>query len=89
MKKIIATLLLISSPAFADLTVKVEGMTCGACAAAIKRALANEQGVESVTVDVDTGTVVVKEKAGEQALESSVQEKISKAGYKVVSVTKS
>lgn len=47
------------------ITFKVDGMTCGHCAAAVRRALQSvEPGVE-VAVDLDAGTVAVAAKRAE------------------------
>lgn len=58
-------------------TYRVEGMTCGHCAAAVTREVAAIDGVTDVTVDVDAGTVSFQGEPEEQALAAAVDE----AGY--------
>ena len=37
-------------------TIKVQGMSCGHCTAAVTKALENIEGVTNVTVDLQTAT---------------------------------
>lgn len=39
--------------------LKIDGMTCGHCSAAVKKALESVAGVEAATVDLDAGRAVV------------------------------
>ncbi len=55
--------------------LKIEGMTCGHCANAVRQALAAVPGVEQVTeVDVKRGIAVVQGKAETAALIAAVEE---------------
>lgn len=40
--------------------LKVSGMTCGHCAEAVEKALRNQSGVRTATVDLDAGTAEVQ-----------------------------
>lgn len=40
--------------------LKVEGMTCGSCAARVRNALVRVSGVDAVTVDVGAGRATVR-----------------------------
>lgn len=40
--------------------IKVDGMSCGACARTIDRALLSVEGIRSVRVDLETGEVRVE-----------------------------
>lgn len=40
--------------------LKVDGMTCGHCKATVEKALRNQSGVRSATVDLDRGTAEVQ-----------------------------
>ncbi|HSH23923.1 MAG TPA: copper chaperone CopZ [Massilibacterium sp.] len=40
--------------------LNVEGMTCGHCEAAVKKAVSSLNGVETVTVSLNTGKVSVE-----------------------------
>jgi copper chaperone len=50
----------------------VQGMTCGHCSAAVKRALEAVPGVESATVDLDAGSAIVSGSAPVDALISAI-----------------
>jgi copper chaperone len=41
-------------------TLKIDGMTCGHCVAAVTRALESAEGVASATVDLQAGRAVVE-----------------------------
>jgi copper chaperone CopZ len=60
-------------------TLKVEDMTCGGCAASIKRAVARVPGVNTVEADPSSKDVVV-EVSGEVDRETIVAA-INAAGY--------
>ena len=63
-------------------TLKVEGMTCGHCEKAVKGALEELEGVQTVDVDLASGEVAV-EHSGETAKES-MEEAVEDQGYDVV-----
>ncbi|MEO3385069.1 heavy metal-associated domain-containing protein [Mesorhizobium sp. CAU 1741] len=42
-----------------DISLKVEGMTCGGCKAAVERVLRAQPGVSAVTVDLEAGSAKV------------------------------
>jgi len=56
----------------------VQGMTCGHCSAAVKRALEAVPGVDSATVDLDAGSATV---AGSAPVDALI-EAIGAEGYK-------
>ena len=55
-------------------TLTVKGMTCGHCKKAVEDALRNVAGVETVTVDLETGRAVVAGSAEPSTLVSAVEE---------------
>lgn len=62
-------------------TVKVEGMACGHCVMAVKKAIENLEGVRSAEVDLGKKEAVVeydREKTDLDKIRASVRE----AGYK-------
>ncbi|WP_100373043.1 copper chaperone CopZ [Bacillus sp. FJAT-45037] len=64
-------------------TVKVEGMSCGHCKAAVEGALNKVTGVKSSEVDLASGTVQVsfdEEKTTREELYTEIED----AGYDVV-----
>lgn len=62
-------------------TLRVNGMTCGHCVAAVSAAASSIPNVDRVEVDLDSGTVKV---AGEDIDPSAVQAAIAEAGYETV-----
>jgi copper chaperone len=54
--------------------LKVEGMSCGHCVAAVERGLNGVSGVEKVTVDLDSGVAVIEGVADAQALIDAIIE---------------
>ena len=65
-------------------TMKIEGMMCGHCEAAVKKALEALDGVEEAVVSHEAGTAVVKmsKEVADDVLTKAVEDK----DYKVVSV---
>ena len=63
------------------LTLRVEGMTCGGCVAAVRNVLSRQPGVKSSKVEIGSVELDLDEAA--QSLDS-VRKAIAKAGYDVV-----
>jgi copper chaperone CopZ len=82
---------LLGSSAFAAeiVTAKTTGMTCEECADTVKTKLMKNDAVESVKVDVDTGTVVVTVKDGAEFSEEDMTAVIDWAGYDIVEMSRS
>ena len=60
--------------------IKIEGMTCGHCTAAVEKSLAGVAGVDQVVeVSLETGIATIKGKATADALATAVKD----AGYQV------
>ena len=55
-------------------TLKVDGMTCMHCVAAVKKALEQVPGVESADVSLEKGQAVVTGDADVQAMVAAVKE---------------
>ena len=64
------------------LLLKVSGMTCGHCVAAVTRAVKAVPSVEGVAVDMDRGEVTVEGHPDERA----IREVIAEEGYEVRAV---
>ncbi|GAA4693522.1 heavy-metal-associated domain-containing protein [Kocuria gwangalliensis] len=66
-------------------TITVSGMTCGHCVSSVKEELAEVPGVESVSVDLNTGGVspVIIESTRELTSEE-IAAAVEEAGYTVV-----
>lgn len=57
-----------------QIQLKIEGMSCGHCVAAVESCLKAISGVENVTVDLDRGSAIVEGTAETQVLISAVEE---------------
>jgi copper chaperone CopZ len=70
---------------------RIDGMTCGGCAAHLQQAIGAVEGIDRVSVSYDSGTadVLVPSDADFEALDQAVGEAIETAGYELVSVTTS
>ncbi|WP_404289623.1 heavy-metal-associated domain-containing protein [Glutamicibacter arilaitensis] len=69
-----------------NITLKIEGMTCGHCVSSVTEELQEIPGVSNVEVDLvvggaSTATIATNEPVANSALEAAVVE----AGYKLVS----
>ena len=60
--------------------IKIEGMSCGHCKAAVEKALKAVAGVETAVVDLEKKQAVVTGNAAMQAMREAVED----AGYDVV-----
>lgn len=63
-----------------QITLKVEGMSCNHCKAAVEKALKDVAGVEAAQVDLAKKEVVVTGAAPKEALVEAIED----AGYEVV-----
>lgn len=63
-----------------DITYTVTGMTCGHCAAAVTEEVSAVPGVQTVEVDVEAGTVLVR---GDGVNDEQVRAAVDEAGYAV------
>lgn len=60
-------------------TLKVSGMNCGACVGHVTKALQNVGGVQSATVDLQSGTATVQH--NEDAAPNALIEAVVEAGF--------
>ena len=56
-----------------QVTLPVEGMTCGACAVSVKMALNKLDGIRRAKVDVENGEAVITYTEGKVTLEQMIQ----------------
>ena len=66
-----------------QITLKVEGMSCGHCKAAVEKALKGIAGVQGAEVDLDAKVVKVSYDADKTG-KSDLAKAITDAGYDVV-----
>jgi copper chaperone CopZ len=62
-----------------EITLKIDGMTCGGCKAAVERVLSSFPGVSNVVVDLEGGSAVVN--AADTTLPQSLASAVEDAGY--------
>lgn len=60
--------------------IKIEGMSCGHCKAAVEKALKAVPGVDAAVVDLEKKQAVVTGNAAMEAMREAVED----AGYEVV-----
>ncbi|WP_078382407.1 copper chaperone CopZ [Sutcliffiella halmapala] len=65
-----------------QVTLKVNGMSCGHCVKAVEGSVGELAGVSTVKVDLATGTVAVEYKSENVSLEQ-IKETIDEEGYEV------
>lgn len=62
-----------------DINLKIEGMTCGGCKAAVERILKAQPGVSAVTVDLANGSAAIK--ADTNSTPQALAAAVTGAGY--------
>ena len=62
--------------------IKIQGMSCSHCVAAVNKALSGIEGVRDVHVDLETGEATFEEATPVDP--QIIRERISEAGYEVV-----
>lgn len=65
-----------------NVTLNVKGMSCGHCVKAVEGSVGELAGVNSVKVDLDSGTVAVEFNSAEVTLDT-IKETIDDQGYDV------
>ena len=68
--------------------IGVDGMSCPFCAYGLEKKLRKVKDVESVTIDLNKGEVVVSAKAGSTIQEESLRKAVHDAGFTVSSFKK-
>ena len=68
--------------------IGVDGMSCPFCAYGLEKKLKKVKDVESVTIDLNEGEVVVIAKAGATIKEESLRRAVKEAGFSVSSLEK-
>ena len=64
-----------------DIRLKIDGMSCGGCKAAVERVLTAQPGVETVSVDLERGHAIVTARQGTAG--SALAAAVEGAGYDV------
>jgi copper chaperone len=60
------------------ITIQIENLKCGGCAATIKKGISTLQGIQEVTVDVENSIVIINY---ENVNLEEIKTKLSKLGY--------
>jgi len=87
---VMAVVSLIAGSAMAQTkhVIGVDGMSCPFCAYGLEKKLKKVKDVESVTIDLNEGEVVVIAKAGATIKEESLRKAVYDAGFTVSSLKK-
>jgi len=87
---VMAVVSLIAGSAMAQTkyVIGVDGMSCPFCAYGLEKKLKKVQDVESVTIDLNEGEVVVIAKAGATIKEESLRKAVHDAGFTVSTLKK-
>jgi copper chaperone CopZ len=84
---LLLSFLIFAPPAFAEeITVTVKGMVCSFCAQGIKKTFSKNENVTDINVDLDNKLVKLKTKDGTTLEDGELREKITDAGYEVISI---
>ena len=62
-----------------NISLKIDGMTCGGCKAAVERILAAQPGVKAASVDLENGRALVT--AADGVAPEALADAIEDAGY--------
>ena len=66
-------------------TVKIEGMSCGHCTAAVTKALSSLQGVSEANVSLEAKQAIV-ELSDDSVTDVVLKEAVEEAGFEVVGI---
>ena len=64
-----------------SITIRIQGMTCGHCVAAVERAVRGTPGVGEISVQVGRAKVAIPATADRDRVIASVLDAIEQAGY--------
>ncbi len=62
-------------------TLTVDGLACPFCAYGIEKQLSALEGIESIEIDIDEGTVLVTTAEGAEIDEADLQQAVNDAGF--------
>lgn len=86
---ILAFTALISMPAMAKtISVDVNGLVCDFCAQAVKKVIGEKDGVEDVTVDLNTKTVKIAMVEDKNLTDEEIEQLITDSGYDLVAINR-
>lgn len=86
---ILAFTALISMPAMAKtISVDVNGLVCDFCAQAVKKVIGEKDGVEDVTVDLNTKTVTIAMVEDKNLTDEEIEQLITDSGYDLVAINR-
>lgn len=66
-----------------QILLHVQGMVCGMCVQGITKLLSALEGVKSVDIELETGSVLITTQAKTELSDQVLQDAISRAGYKL------
>lgn len=69
-----------------DIVVKINGMVCDVCAQSVKKTFMKNEAVKDVSINLDTGEVIVDLKPKATLADEDIKKMIDHAGYDVVTI---
>jgi len=92
MKKLFLSLMLLittSIMAFAEKAqITINGIVCDFCARALEKTFSRQEEVEKITVNLDTGIVIVNFINGRTLDDESLKQTVLDAGYNIETITR-
>ena len=87
---LIATILIgMAGPAAAEsITISVNGLVCGFCAAGIEKIFRSQPAIEDVIVDLESKRVSVRTKSPQTLDDAAITDLITNAGYTVTHIAR-
>lgn len=64
-----------------DIIIEVNGLACPYCAYGLEKNLKEIEGVENIEINIDEGIVLLAITEGKLVSETTIREKIKKAGF--------
>lgn len=71
-----------------SVTVKIDGMTCGACSQTLEKKFMKEDTIESVSVDWEAGTATLVQKSGGRIKDTTIEKIVDWSGYELISINR-
>ena len=71
-----------------DVTISVNGMVCDFCAQSVKKVFGKQDAVNAISVDLDSGSIIVDLKDGKTLDDSVIEQLITDAGYSITNISR-
>lgn len=78
-----------TAPKSQNITVKVKGLFCDLCRVKMQKSFKKNKAVQAVSVNLDSGIVQLKLKAGGSISDTAIKKIVTDTGYTPVSIKRS